>query len=129
VGAVERLRELGAGREILGDGAPRERDGLRASPRNAELSPEERAAAPAVFRALLAGQLLYNLGEKKSAKILRAVRLAIEMEAALAVEALDIVDAGTLRPVEKINSPAVLIASAWAGRILLADSVRLEPVG
>ena len=87
MGAVERLRELGAGREILGEPAPRERDGLLVSPRNADLAPEERAAAPAVFRALLAGQLLYGLGERKSAKILKAVRLALEMEPGLTVEA------------------------------------------
>ena len=127
MGAVERLRELGAGREILGEIVPRERDGLRAAPRNADLTPEERGAAPAVFRALLAGQLLHGLGEKKSAKLLKAVRLALEMEPGLSIEALDVVDAVTLRPVEKIIGPAVLIAAAWAGKTLLADSVRLEP--
>ena len=127
MGAVERLRELGAGPEILGEPAPREKDGLRASPANADLSPGERAAAPALFRSLLAGQLLFGLGEKKPAKILRAVRLALELEPGLTVEALDVVDATTLRPVEKINGPVVLVAAAWAGRNLLADSVRLEP--
>jgi pantoate--beta-alanine ligase len=127
VGAVERLRELGAGPEILGEPVPREKDGLRISPRNADLSPEERAAAPALFRALLAGQLLFGLGERKSGKILKVLRLALEMEPLLAVEALDVVDAGTLRPVEKVGGPAVLLAAAWAGRTLLADSVRLEP--
>lgn len=127
MGAVERLRELGAGREILGESVPRESDGLRASPRNSDLTPEQRAAAPAVFRALLAGQLLFGLGEKKAAKILRAVRLALEMEESLTVEALDVVDAATLRPVEKVNGPVVLIASAWVGANLLADSVRLDP--
>ena len=126
MGAVERLRELGAGREILGEVAPREKDGLRVSPRNAGLSAEERHAAPAVFRALLAGQLLHGLGERKSAKLLKAVRLALEMEPPLTVEALDVVDAVSLRSVEKINGPAILIAAAWAGRTLLADSVRLE---
>jgi pantoate--beta-alanine ligase len=127
MGAVERLRELGAGREILGEPAPRETDGLRASPKNADLSPEERAAAPALFRALLAGQLLLGLGEKKPARILKAVRLAIEMEPRLSIEALDVVDAQTLRPVEKINGPVVLVVAAWAGKSLLADSVRVEP--
>jgi pantoate--beta-alanine ligase len=126
VGAVERLRELGAGREILGEIGLREKDGLLVSPRNADLSPDERRAAPAVFRALLAGQLLYGLGEKKSAKILKAVRLALEMEPGLTVEAVDVVDAVTLRSLEKINGPAVLIAAAWAGRTLLSDSVLLN---
>ncbi len=127
MGAVERLRALGAGPEILGEPAPRESDGLRKSPRNAELGPGERAAAPAVFRSLLAAQLLYGLGERKAAKLLKAMRLALEMEPRLTVEALDVVDAQTLRSVEKINDPAVLIVSAWAGRVLLADSVRVDP--
>ena len=127
MGAVERLRELGAGREILGEPAPREKDGLRASPTNAGLSAEERAAAPALFRALLAGQLLFGLGEKKPAKILKAMRLAIEMEPRLSIEALDVVDARTLRSIEKIKGAAILIAAVWAGRTLLADSVRFEP--
>lgn len=126
MGAVEKLRELGAGREIIGETAPREKDGLLASPKNADLTPEERRAAPAVFRALLAGRLLHGLGEKKSAKLLKAVRFALEMEAGLTIEALDVVDARTLRPVEKVNGPAILVAAAWAGRTLLADSVRLE---
>lgn len=126
MGAVERLRGLGAGREILGEVAPRETDGLLVSPRNADLTPEERRAAPAVFRALLAGQLLHGLGETKSAKLLKAVRRALEMEPGLTVEAVDVVDAATLRSLEKINGPAVLIAAAWAGKTLLSDSVLLS---
>lgn len=124
MGAVERLRALGAGPEILGAPAPREPDGLRSSPRNAALSAEERAAAPALFRALLAGHLLHELGERKPAKILRAVRLALETEPRLTVEALDLVDAATLRSVGTIEGPVVLLAGAWAGKTLLADSVR-----
>ena len=127
MGAVERLRELGAGREILGEPAPRGKDGLRVSPKNAGLSPEERAAAPALFRALLAGQLLLGLGERKSAKVLKAMRLALEMEPGLSIEALDLVDAQTLLPVKKVRAPVVLIAAAWAGGTLLADSIRFEP--
>jgi len=126
LGAVERLRELGAGREILGEIGPREKDGLLVSHRNADLTPEGRRAAPAVFRALLAGQLLYGLGERKSARILKAVRGALEMEPGLKVEAVDVVEAGSLRTVEKINGSAILIAAAWAGSTLLADSVLLE---
>ena len=127
MGAVEKLRALGAGPEILGEPEARESDGLRKNPRNAELAPAERAAAPAVFRSLLAAQLLFGLGERKSAKLLKAMRVALDMEPRLTVEALDVVDAQSLRSVEKINAPAVLIASAWAGPTLLADSVRVDP--
>jgi len=127
VGDVERLRALGAGAEILGEPAAREPDGLRASARNAGLSPDERAAAPALFRALLAGHLLHELGERRAGKILKAVRAALETEPRLQVEAVDLVDAASLRPVERIRGPVVLLAAAWAGKTLLADSVRFGP--
>ena len=124
MGAVDRLRALGAGPEIAGDPAAREPDGLRVSPRNAGLSKEERAAAPALFRALLAGHLLHELGERKPASILKAVRAALGTEPRLQLEAVDLVDAVSLRPVERIRGPVVLLAGAWAGKTLLADSVR-----
>ena len=124
MGAVERLRALGAGPEILGAPAPREPDGLRTSSRNADLSPDERAAAPALFRALLAGHLLHELGERKPEKILKAVRLALETEPRLSVEALDVVDAVTLQPVPRVTGSVVLVAGVWAGKTLLADSIR-----
>ena len=124
MGAVERLRALGAGPEILGEPAAREKDGFRAGARNAELTPDGRAAAPALFRALLAGHLLHELGERKAAKIVRAVGAALASEPRLTVEALDVVDAVTLRPVERVKGPVVLLAGVWAGKVLLADSIR-----
>ena len=127
MGAVERLRALGAGPEILGGPATREADGLRASPMNADLSPDERAAAPALFRALLAGHLLHELGERKPGKILKAVRLALETEPRLAVEALDLVDATTLRPVEKISGPVVLLAGVWVGKTFSSTASGFTP--
>jgi pantoate--beta-alanine ligase len=102
----------------------RESDGLAISPVNAELSPEERKAAPALFRALLAGHLLHELGEKKATKILAAVRRALEMEPGLKIDALSLVDAGTLLPVKKVTGPVLLEGAVYAGRTLLTDRVR-----
>ena len=76
-----------------GGAALREPDGLAVAPENAGLSPEERRAAPGLFRALLAGHLLHELGEKNPAKILKAVRMALETEPLLHVEAIAITDA------------------------------------
>jgi pantoate--beta-alanine ligase len=102
----------------------RESDGLAISPVNAELSPEERKAAPALFRALLAGHLLHELGEKKATKILAAVRRALEMEPGLKIDAFSLVDAGTLLPVKKVTGPVLLEGAVYAGRTLLTDRVR-----
>jgi pantoate--beta-alanine ligase len=106
-------------------GTPRESDGLAVSPENASLSPEERRAAPGLFRALLAGHLLHALGERKAAKILAAVRMALEMEPGLRLESLELRDAETRRPVTKLRGPGLLEASVYAGRTRLTDAVRL----
>ena len=103
----------------------RESDGLAVSPLNARLSPQERKAAPALFRALLAGQLLHALGERKAAKILAAARMALEMEPRLRIDALDLVDAETLLPVKKVTGPAMLEGAVYAGGTRLTDRVRL----
>ena len=105
--------------------AERESDGLAVSSANARLSPDERRAAPALFRALLAAQLLHALGERKAAKLLAAARMALEMEPLLRVDALVLVDAGTLQPVKKVTGPALLEGAVYAGGTRLTDSVRL----
>jgi pantoate--beta-alanine ligase len=107
-------------------GTERESDGLAASPANARLSPEERRAAPALFRALLAAQLLHALGERKAGKILAAARVALEMEPRLRIDALDLVDAATFLPVRKVKGPALLVGAVYAGVTRLTDRVRLE---
>jgi pantoate--beta-alanine ligase len=104
----------------------RESDGLAVSPANARLSPQEREAAPALFRALLAGQLLHALGERKARTILAAARRALEMEPRLRVDALDLVDAKTLLPVKRIRGPALLAGAITIGETRLTDRVRLE---
>jgi pantoate--beta-alanine ligase len=110
--------------EIVVGETMREADGLALSSRNAYLSPEERGAAPALFRALLAGQLIHELGEKKSAKILRAVRLALEMEPLLRIDALDLVDAESMREVTHVKGQVMLAGAVYAGKTRLIDNVR-----
>lgn len=109
----------------MGAPAERESDGLAVSPVNARLSPEERKAAPALFRALLAAQLLHALGERRAGKILAAARMALAMEPRLKVEALDLVDAGTFLPVKKVKGPALLVGAVYAGETRLTDRIRL----
>lgn len=101
----------------------RESDGLAMSSRNAYLTPEERKAAPALFRALLATQLVYELGERKAEKVLKAFRLALGTEPLLALDSVDLVDVVTMRPVEKIDRPVLLAAAVKVGRTRLIDNL------
>jgi pantoate--beta-alanine ligase len=93
------------------------------SSRNAYLSPAERAAAPALFRALLVAQLVHELGEKKPEKVLRAFRLALETEPLMTIDAADLVDAATMGPVAKIDRSVLLAAAVKLGRTRLIDNV------
>jgi pantoate--beta-alanine ligase len=117
------VADLGLPVEVRVAPTVRESDGLAMSSRNAYLTPEERAAAPALFRALLATQLVYELGERKAEKVLKAFRMAIGTEPLLALDSVDLVDAATMRPVEKIDRPVLLAAAVRVGRTRLIDNL------
>jgi pantoate--beta-alanine ligase len=117
------VRDLGLPVEVRVVPTVRESDGLALSSRNAYLDPAERKAAPALFRALLVAQLVHELGEKKAEKVLKSFRLALETEPLLTLDTVDLVDAVTLRPVEKIDRPVLLAAAVKLGKTRLIDNV------
>jgi len=117
------VRDLGLPVEVRVAPTVREADGLALSSRNAYLAPEERKAAPALFRALLVTQLVHELGEKKAGKLLHTFRLALETEPLLVLDTVDLVDAVTMRPVEKVDRPVLLAAAVRVGRTRLIDNV------
>jgi pantoate--beta-alanine ligase len=117
------VADLGLPVEILVAPIVRESDGLALSSRNAYLTNPERRAAPALFRALLVTQLVHELGEKKAEKLLHTFRLALDTEPLLTLDTVDLVDAATLRPVEKVERPVLLAAAVTLGRTRLIDNV------
>ncbi len=117
------VKDLGLPVEVRVAPTVRESDGLALSSRNAYLTAEERKAAPALFRALLATQLVHELGEKKAEKLLKAFRLAISTEPLLVLDSVDLVDVATMRPVEKVDRPVLLAAAVKVGRTRLIDNV------
>jgi pantoate--beta-alanine ligase len=124
VAVVKRLaRDLGLPVRIVVGETVREPDGLAMSSRNAYLTPEERQKAPGLFRALLAGHLMYELGERRTSAITGAVRKALEAEPAFTLDALDLVDAESMQPVNKIETPVMLAAAVVLGRTRLIDNV------
>jgi pantoate--beta-alanine ligase len=117
------VADLGLPVEVRVAPTVREADGLAMSSRNAYLAPEERKAAPALFRALLATQLVHELGERKAEKLLAVFRLAVESEPRMTLDSVDLVDAATMRPVEKVDRPVLLAAAVRLGRTRLIDNV------
>lgn len=117
------VADLGLPVEVRVAPTVRESDGLAMSSRNAYLTPAERKAAPALFRALLVAQLVAELGEKKPENVLEAFRRALETEPLIVLDSVDLVDAATMRPVKKVDRAVLLAAAIRLGQTRLIDNV------
>jgi pantoate--beta-alanine ligase len=98
----------------------RESDGLALSSRNAYLSPEERAAAPGLYRALREVADAVNSGSRDRAVIEHARR---HLVAPLREAYLDVVDPATFTPSATLAPPCIIIGSVYAGTTRLIDNI------
>jgi pantoate--beta-alanine ligase len=120
------VRDLDLAVEVLGVPIVREPDGLALSSRNVRLTPDDRTAAPVVSRSLQAAATAFAGGERDAA-VLRSIALdGIEREPRAAVEYVEVVDAMTLEPVERVAPPACVLIAAWFGDVRLIDNVLLD---
>lgn len=118
------VRDLNVPCEI--DIAPtvRESDGLALSSRNRYLSPDERAVAPGIYRALL--QL-----KARAALEVDVARLESALYAELAtlpgarVDYARIVDDEYLQPMTRLDRPALAAVAVWFGGTRLIDNIPL----
>jgi pantoate--beta-alanine ligase len=107
------------------EGAPtvREADGLAMSSRNAYLTPEQRRAAPTLYRALARAAADVVDGKLPWSAIADAGIRAIRNGGFDRVDYLELRDALTLEPVETAERPARILAAAWIGDTRLIDNV------
>ncbi|RVT43868.1 pantoate--beta-alanine ligase [Sphingobium algorifonticola] len=111
---------------IVGVPTQRAEDGLALSSRNAYLTKQERKDALALPRAL--GEAARQIGRGV------AVRDALEAAEALilghgfaSVDYVALCDAATLRPMDRLDRPARLLAAARIGGTRLIDNIALDP--
>lgn len=103
----------------------REKDGLAVSSRNVRLTPEHRAAAPAIYRSLLQAQQSYAQGAAP-AELCASVRSELESIPGVRVDYVELVHGETLQPVEPGESaPAVMAVAAWFGDVRLIDNLEM----
>jgi pantoate--beta-alanine ligase len=110
--------------EIVGQPTVREPDGLAMSSRNAYLSPTERTQALAISQGLWAARERFTAGERE-ASVLAIAALAIIQERVDRIDYVEIRDADSLRPVDRLDRPAVFLAAVYVGATRLIDNVRL----
>jgi len=117
-------RDLDLKTRILGAPIVREADGLALSSRNVYLSPREREAAPALYRALKSAAAALAAG-KPLAAALREGREAIT-RAGFFLDYLEARNAETLAAVASANErPLRLLVAARIGKTRLIDNVRV----
>jgi pantoate--beta-alanine ligase len=104
----------------------READGLARSSRNAQLSPQERERAPALYAGLSAAAQLIGAGERSAEALLRAAHAAMQ-GFAVEPEYLALVDPDSFEPISRIEGPALLAVAARVGPVRLIDNLILDP--
>jgi len=123
VALVRRMVEdLELGVEILVGPTVREEDGLALSSRNAYLSPEEREAAPGLYRALLAVQAAFSEGERSAGALSGVLTREIGRTPALRLQYAEIVQSHTLERVDPVTPGAAAVAAAFCGATRLLDN-------
>jgi pantoate--beta-alanine ligase len=111
--------------EVVGCPIVREADGLAMSSRNVYLSPEQRAAAPVLHRALTEVVQAAAVGETDVERLtsLLAERIAAEPEAAL--DYAEIVDPASLEPAVDLSAERRILVAAHFGRTRLLDNMAI----
>jgi pantoate--beta-alanine ligase len=106
----------------------RDEDGLALSSRNAYLTPEERAAATVLHRALEKAQVLYGGGERDAGALIAAMEEIVATEPLARVDYISISNTKDLEPVQTLgDDQTVLIAlAAYIGKTRLIDNVVLN---
>ena len=119
------VRDLNFDIEIVGCPIIREEDGLAKSSRNTYLNPQERQAALCLSRAVKRGQELIAPGMDSEA-VLSEMRKVIEAEPLAKIDYVSMVDALTMKDVEKVDRDVLVAMAVYIGKTRLIDNFSYE---
>jgi pantoate--beta-alanine ligase len=105
----------------------REPDGLAMSSRNAYLEPADRTRAAALRRALAEAEAAVAEGERDTAAIAARAR-AVLAEAGIEPQYLEVVSPVDARPLERVDSDALVVVAAVVGDARLIDNTLVSAV-
>ncbi len=104
----------------------REPDGLAMSSRNVYLTPQERQAAPVLFRSLRAAKSAYAAGERQAESLRAQVREIIASEPLANLQYVSCADYDTLEELDVVSGKVLLSLAVYFGKTRLIDNLVLE---
>jgi pantoate--beta-alanine ligase len=107
----------------------RESDGLALSSRNVYLQGDDRRAATALSRSLMAVRDQINKGQRDVAGLLSALCQVLGAEPRVTLDYAEIVDAETLEPVVSLHGACYVLTAAKVGDTRLIDNALIEQEG
>lgn len=119
-------RDLAFPLEVVVRPTVRERDGLAKSSRNTYLTPEQRAAAPVLHRALSAARRCWNDGERDGERLRQAMLDVLNAEPLAKVDYVSAADPRTLVELGIAENGVLLSMAVRVGRARLIDNLLLE---
>lgn len=120
------VRDLNMDVEIIRVPIVREPDGLAMSSRNVFLTPEQRSAAPVLYRALQKAQALIDEGERKSKTILKEMKELIEKEPLARIDYIAATDLLELKDMKTIKGKCLISLAVYFGTTRLIDNIIVE---
>jgi len=122
------VRDLDIPVEIVGIPTQRAPDGLALSSRNVRLTPDDRAAAPALNAALDWAEATLPRTPMTAEELAAAVNARISAAPGADIRSVDIRDADSLAPLAgPIAAPAVILLAVRFGDVLLIDQRVVHP--
>jgi pantoate--beta-alanine ligase len=118
-------RDLDLPVEIVVAPTVREADGLALSSRNSYLTPEQRAAALAIFRALTAARVLFDGGERDAELLRRAMRATLAAQPDMRIDYVSVADPETLQELSRVDRAALASMAVRLGATRLIDNLLL----
>ena len=120
------VRDLNFDIEIIGCPIIREDDGLAKSSRNTYLSPEERKAAPLLYKSLLEGKKLIEAGERKASVIIKKITDVLNEEPLAKIDYVSIVDNQNIQPIETLKGEILVAIAVYIGTTREIDNFIYE---
>jgi pantoate--beta-alanine ligase len=123
------VRDLNFNLELIICPTLREADGVAMSSRNARLTPEQRHAAPVLYRALLAARNAYTQGERNGNHLRELMKNIIQAEPLARLDYASAAHPATLQELETVGNTVLFSTAVFFGSTRLIDNILVQPTG